>query len=140
MPFFTAIQAQPEPELRHAGLDEIFLHLVDAAEILGDLLLQRTRNGTAAIGLHPVPEMQVVEMLTGIVEQRLVDAISAFHDLLEALALEFRTLQQLVAGGDIGLMVLVVVVFERLGRHIRLKRVICVGQLGKAEGHVDFLS
>ncbi len=70
-------------------------------------------------------------MLTRIVEQRLVLAKAFLDDLFEALALEARALEQLVAIGHIGLMVLVVVKLKRFSRHIRAERVVGIGQIGK---------
>src|SRR6266853_6476157 len=68
------LDLQPAPagaELTDAGGGEIGLELVQAAEILGDLLFQATRQlAAAAIGLHPAPEMDVVIVLAGIVEDR----------------------------------------------------------------------
>ena len=75
--------------------------------------------------------MDVVEVLAGIVEQRLVLAKAFLDDLFEALALEARALKQLVAVGHIGLMVLVVVKLKRFSRHIRAERVVGIGQIGK---------
>ena len=52
-----------------------------------------------------------------------------------ALALKPGILQQLVAVGDIGLVMLVVVKFERFLRHIGLKRIVGIGKGGKFESH-----
>src|SRR6476620_6212326 len=57
-------------ELRDAGLGEVFLHLADAAEITVDLRLELAWDlVAAAVRLHPFPEMDVVVMLAGIVEE-----------------------------------------------------------------------
>jgi hypothetical protein len=48
--------------------NEFFLHFGDGAEIAGDFV-------TATAGLHPFPKMNVVLMLSGIVEQTLVSAV-----------------------------------------------------------------
>jgi hypothetical protein len=69
----------------------------------------------AAALLHPLPEMDVVVVLAGVVEEALVLAVALLDDLLERLAFEARAFQQLVAVVDIGLVVLVVVELERLG-------------------------
>ena len=74
-------------------------------------------------------------MLAGVVEQRRILAERALDDLLERLALEFGAFQQVVAVGHIGLMMLVVVVFQRFLRHMRSKRVIGIRKVGKREGH-----
>ena len=79
--------------------------------------------------------MDVVVVLAGIVEERLVLAEGGLDDLLDALAFELGALEQLVAGVDIGLVVLVVMKFERLLRHIGLQRVIGIGKFGECERH-----
>src|SRR5262249_16209703 len=89
----------------------------------------------AAIGLHPAPEVDVVVMLTGIVEHGWILAERALHDLLEGLAFEFGPLDRVVAVGDIGLVVLVMVKFQCFLRDRRPKGVICVRQGGKRKGN-----
>src|ERR1700744_3304812 len=79
--------------------------------------------------------MGVVVMLTGIVEERGVLAIGALDDFLQGLALEFGALQQIVAGGHVGVVMLVVVEFQRFLRHMRRKGVIGIGKVGEREGH-----
>ena len=74
-------------------------------------------------------------MLAGIVEEAGVLAVALLDDLFEAFALETGVLQQVVAVGDVGLVVLVVVVLERLLAHVRAESVIGVGQGGKFESH-----
>ncbi len=135
----AVLHRQPGPagaELGDAGLDEIFLELLHRADVLDDLLLELAGNGAAAIRLHPVPEVQVVIVLAGIVEEAGILAERALHDLLEGLALEFGALQQVVAVVHISEVVLVVMVFQRLARHVRRKGVIGIGQIGKRERHV----
>src|SRR5690606_27966339 len=62
--------------------------------------------------------------------------IGRLYDLLEALVLVLGIRQQLVAGVDIGLVVDVVVEFERLARHaMRGQRVVRVGKVGQFESH-----
>src|SRR5260370_42531320 len=89
----------------------------------------------AAIGLHPVPEMQMVVVLARIVEQRGVLAERAFDDLFEGLALEFGAFQQVVAVGHVGLMMLVVMIFQCFLGHMGLQGIIGVRKGGKREGH-----
>ena len=74
-------------------------------------------------------------MLGGVVEEAGVLAERAFDDVLERFALKPAAFQQLVAVVDIGLVVLVVVIFERLLRHVRRERVIGIGQVGQFERH-----
>src|SRR6266849_9381608 len=68
----AVLRRQPRPartELADAGGGEIALEFLEPAEVFGDLLFQAAGQfAAAAIGLHPVPEMQVVKMLAGIVE------------------------------------------------------------------------
>src|SRR5579862_685912 len=69
----AVLHRDPAPagtELSDAGLREVFLHLGDAAEVLVDRRLELARNLVAtAVRLHPLPEMNVVVMLAGIVEE-----------------------------------------------------------------------
>src|SRR6516165_11950096 len=58
------------PELRDAGLNKVFLHLGDGAEVGDDLFFEIAgKLVAAAIGFHPLPKMQVVIVLAGIVEE-----------------------------------------------------------------------
>src|ERR1019366_9813936 len=123
---FAVLYHEPSPagsELGHTGLREIFLHLGDAAEVGIDFGLQLAGNLiAAAVRLHPLPEVRVIVMLTSIVEEAGILAEGAFHDLLERFTLQPAANQQLVAVIDIGLVVLVVVIFERLARHVGRQR------------------
>src|SRR6478752_350794 len=103
----AVLDRKPGParsELRHAGLDEIFLHLVERTDAIDDGLFDLAGDLAAAIRLHPFPEMKVVVVLPGIVEEAGILPKGALDDLLEALAFPFCTLEQVVAVGDIGLM------------------------------------
>src|SRR6478735_2389967 len=68
----AVLDRQPAPagaELTDAGGGEIGLELVETAEVFGDLLFQTAGQlAAAAIWLHPVPEVQMVVVLAGIVE------------------------------------------------------------------------
>src|SRR5512139_1660183 len=118
----AVLDLQPAPagaELTDARGLEIGLELVEAAEVLVDLLLELARQlGAAAIGLHPAPEVDMVIVLAGIVEDRRVLAERALDDLLKGLAFPFGPLERVVAVGDIGLVMLVVVIFQRFLRHM----------------------
>src|SRR5260370_11850205 len=81
--------------------------------------------------------MQMVVVLTRIVEERGVLAERAFDDLFEGLALEFGAFQQVVAVGHVGLMMLVVMIFQGFLGHMGMKRIIGVRKAGKREGHGD---
>jgi hypothetical protein len=79
--------------------------------------------------------MQVVVMLAGIVEDGGILAELTLHDLLKGFALEFGPLDRVVSVGDIGLMMLVVVKFQRFLGHMGRKGVMGVRQIGQCEGH-----
>ena len=74
-------------------------------------------------------------MLSGIVEEGLVLTERALHNLLDRLVLPLRAFGQVVGGGHIGLVVLVVMEFERFARHVRGKRVVWIGKVGQGECH-----
>src|SRR5450631_362532 len=135
----AVLHRQPGPartELANAGGGEIGLEFLQPAEVLGDFLFQAAGQFVAAaIRLHPVPEMQMVVMLAGVVEQRRILAERALDDLLKRLALEFGAFQQIVAVGHIGLVMLVVVEFQGFLGHMGRKRVIGVRKGGEREGH-----
>src|SRR3984893_10287149 len=135
----AVLDRQPRPartELADAGGGEIGLEFLQPAEVLGDLLFQAARQFVAAaIGLHPVPEMQMIVMLAGVVEERRILAERALDDLLERFALEFGAFQQIIAVGHIGLMMLVMMIFQRFLRHMGGERIIGIGKVGKREGH-----
>ncbi len=79
-------------------------------------------------------------MLAGVVEdaglRHGTRLIGAAHHILEAGVFPLGASDQLVAVVDIGLVVQVVVIFQRLFRHAqRGKHVVGIGQIGKGEGH-----
>src|SRR6476620_10485928 len=78
--------------------------------------------------------MQMVVVLACIVEERGVLAERAFDDLFEGFALEFGAFQQIVAVGHVGLMMLVVMIFQGFLGHMGRKRIIGVRKGGKREG------
>ena len=69
------------------------------------------------------------------VVERGVLAKRAFDDLFEGLALEFGAFQQVVAVGHVGLMMLVVMIFQGFLGHMGLKCIIGVRKGWKREGH-----
>ena len=65
-----------------------------------------------------------------------VRVIGALDDLFEGLALPLGAFDRLVAVGHIGVVVLVVVVFQRfLGHTFGCKRVVGIGEIGKFKSH-----
>src|SRR5215813_12116066 len=95
---FATLHLEPAPagaELTDAGRGEIGLELLQTAEVLIDFILQTARQfAAAAVRLHPAPEVDVVIVLAGIVEDGRVLAKGALHDLLEGLAFEFGSLDR----------------------------------------------
>src|SRR5690606_20807775 len=114
----AVLDREPGPartELADTGSDEIFTELVVAAKIGLDCLFKLARQLLAAAALlHPLPELDVVVVLAGIVEEALILAVAFLDDLFQALAFKAGAFEQLVAVGDIGLMVLVVMKLKRL--------------------------
>src|SRR5690606_7466500 len=72
----------------------------------------------------------------GIVEEGLVLAEGLLDDLLDRQIVHPGFRCQLVAGVNIGLVVLVVMVLKRLPRHVGLKRLVVIGQVRQFKGHV----
>src|SRR5262245_7931149 len=93
----ATLDREPAPagaELADACGGEIGLELLETAEVVVDLLLQPARQlAAAAVRLHPAPEVDVVVVLAGVVEDGRVLVIGALHDLLEGLAFEFGPLR-----------------------------------------------
>src|SRR5690606_15596560 len=106
---------QPGPagtEGADGDLGEFFLELVEGAEGGIDGVGQGAGGLATAVGLHAVPVEGVVPHLGGVVEDA---AGGALDDLFQGLAFELGARNQVVQVGDIGLVVLAVVVFQRLG-------------------------
>src|ERR1700759_859209 len=79
--------------------------------------------------------MHMIVVLAGVVEERRVFAVRAGDNLLQRLPLERTAGKQLIAGVDVGLVMLIVVVLERLARHVRRQRVVGIGKRRKRERH-----
>src|SRR5579862_9231882 len=135
----AVLDRQPAPagaELRNAGLCEVFLHLGQGADVGRELLLELAgKLVTAAALFHPLPKVDMIEMLGGIVEQTRDLAEGAFDDFFNRLVLPFRALGQIIAGRHVGLMVFVVMEFESFPRHMRRQRVVWIRKLGQRECH-----
>ena len=82
----------------------------------------------AAALLHPLPEVDVVEVLGSVVEEAGIFAEGADQHVLDRLVFPFRAFGEIVAVGHVGLMVLVVVIFEGLARHMGGERVVRIGK------------
>ena len=74
----------------------------------------------------------------GIVEERLVRTVGLDHDVFHREIAETGFFRQLVAGGHIGVVVLVVMKFERFSRHIGGERVVGVRQFRKFKSHLQY--
>ncbi|MND50427.1 hypothetical protein D3C80_413940 [compost metagenome] len=79
--------------------------------------------------------MDVVVVLGSVVEETLIGAEGLLDDFLDRQVGKASFRCELVAVVDIGLVVLVVVIFERLLRHEGNERFVIIGKCGKFEGH-----
>ena len=123
-------------ELGGAGGDEIGLELVVAAEIGGEGCFQLAGQLVAAAALlQLLPEMDMVVVLGRVVEQARIGAEGLLDDLLDRKVAQARFRSQLVAVVDIGLVVLVMVVFQGFLGHERGKRFVVIGKCRQFESH-----
>ena len=111
----------------------------DGAEAFGQGLFEAARHSRGA-RTHHLPELVVVPKLADVVEDAVLRdgglVIGADDDLFERLALPLGPGNQLVAVVDIGLVVQVVVILERLARHtFGGQRVVSIGKIGERESH-----
>src|SRR5690606_6158010 len=129
---------QPAPagtEGADGNLAELFLELVEGAEGSVDGVGQRASRLTTTVGLHAVPIEGVVPHLGGIVE----DATGGgLDDLFQRLAFELGARNQVVQVHHVGVVVLAVVIFQRLGRDVRLEGVLCIRQSRQFKSHGRF--
>ena len=127
---------QPAPsgsELSGTGSLEGVHEGVDTAEAFLQCRFQLARHACLA-GAHHLPELVVVPMLRGVVEDAVLRdstrIIGSGDDVFERLAFPFGAGDQLVAVYDIGIVVQVVVIFERFRAHAQIgQRVMRVGQV-----------
>src|SRR3954452_11673801 len=77
----------------------------------------------------------MIVVLAGIVEETGILAERALDHVLQRLAFPLAALEQVVAIIDVGEVVLVVVVFQRLARHVGSKRVVSVWKVRECKGH-----
>src|SRR5690606_21780924 len=89
---------------------------VEAAPLLVDGVGQCAAGGAAALRRQTGPEEGVVPDLGCVIENA---ALGGTDDLDQVLVLELGAGDQLVEVGDIGLVVLAVVVIQRFGAHVR---------------------
>mmetsp|Transcript_3644 Transcript_3644/g.6710 ORF Transcript_3644/g.6710 Transcript_3644/m.6710 type:complete len:249 (+) Transcript_3644:164-910(+) len=138
----VGILDQPAPagtELAGTCGGELRLELGDGAEALVQGVFQLGRH-RGRVGAHHFPELVMVPQLADVVENtRLRDSVGiirALDDFFEGFAFPLRALNRLVAVVDIGLVVQVVVIFQRLGGHaMGGKSVVRIGKVWKFKGH-----
>src|SRR5690606_14724019 len=108
----------PRSELRDAGLDKLRAESIKRSETLINSRFQVTGDVSAAIWLHPVPEMQVVPVLSRIVEQSRLRRVleRRYNHFLQAFTLQPRSGGQFITLNHIGVVVLVMVVFQGFSR------------------------
>src|SRR5262249_44744178 len=82
--------------------------------------------------------MQVVVMLAGVVEETRILAERSDHYLFKRLSFPRAALEELVAVVHVGLVMLVVVIFQCFARHVGRQRVVSIGQGRKRKRHLIF--
>ena len=75
-------------------------------------------------------------MLRCIIEQRYILAVSLLNDFFQGLAFEAAILQKIIGRGDIGGVMLVMMVFESLLGQIGLERLVRIGKIGQGKRHL----
>src|SRR5690348_453234 len=115
---FTVLHREPAPartELRDARLDQVFLDFGQRADIRGELFLELARQFvTAAALLHPFPKVNVIEVLGRVIEQARIFTERTLDDFFDRFVFPFGAFGKIVAGVHIGLMMFIVMEFERL--------------------------
>src|SRR3981189_939158 len=94
-----------------------------------------TAPRSASIFFSSLPEMNVVVMLPGVVEEACILAETPLHHVFERFSFPLGSFEEVVAVVDVGEMVLVVMIFERLARHVGGERVVGVGKIRQRERH-----
>jgi hypothetical protein len=82
----------------------------------------------------------MIEMLRGIVEERHILAETFLDDFLEGSAFQTAALNKIVGRGNIGMVMFVMVIFERLPGQIGLKRIIGIRKIGEGKRHRKLLN
>src|SRR5476651_505336 len=128
---------QPAPtgtEGADGRLAELFLELVERTEGRVDGISQCAGRLTTSVWRQAVPVESVVPDLSGVVENT---ARRRLDDFFQGLAFELGAWHQVVQVHDIGVVVLVVVVFQGFLGNVRLQGIACVGQRRQFESHDD---
>src|SRR6476659_1955243 len=105
-------------------------------EVAVDHLLQAARRRRRSLWRQALPEEAMIPNLRAVVEQAFVATLLGCVDHFD----QRRTLKTLLAKHavglvDIRLVMLSPVIIEGFSRHVRLKRVLRVGKVGKRESH-----
>ena len=114
---------------------ELFLELIERAELLGDRFTQCTGRLAAAVGAQAVPVEGVVPDLRGLVEQT---TLGALDDLFQGFAFVVGPFDQIVELGDVRVVVLTVMILERLFGDVRFKSVFLERKRRKFKSHSQF--
>ena len=132
----ASVQDQPRPagaELGGRRGGEFGLEGIKAAEVLGDLRGDLAGRGAAALGLHRLPEEVVVVDLGGVVEHRTFGGLDQFDQGFAAVSL--TVFDELIEVGDVGLVMLAVMIIEGLGGEMRREGILRIGQGHEGKGH-----
>src|SRR3990167_8896920 len=126
---------QPAPagtEGADGNLAELFLELVEGTEGGVDRVSQGTGRLATGVGGQAVPVEGVIPDLGSVVEDA---ARGGLDDLFQGFAFELGAWDQVVQVHDVGVVVLVVVVFQGFLGNMRLQGVMSVGQRRQFESH-----
>src|SRR3546814_16262317 len=120
----------PYTTLFRFDVRELLLEVVETAEVALDALGEFAFRRTAALRRHAVPEEGMVPDLGGVVEQLLLIVVARARedDLLKRFVGMRTARDHLVKRLEIFLVMLVVVIVQRVSRHMR--------QLGRTECRV----
>src|SRR5208282_1009810 len=132
---------QPGPsasEVAVGDLAELFLERFEIAEAFFDRIGDRPSGFAAALRTHAFPVKRMVVMLLRVVEER--SRFRRLENLFERSAREFGAHDQFVELVDVGLVMLAVMIFKRLGGDMWFQRVDRVWEVGKFECHGEILS
>src|SRR4029079_9784701 len=115
-----------------AGVLELLLEGVEAAELLVDRIGERAGRLAAAVGAHDLPEERVVEVAAGVVADggAVRDRVEVLEDLLDVLVGPLAAFEGGVGLVDVSLVVLVVVDAHRRLVDVGLERVVVVRKVG----------
>src|SRR5208282_323464 len=126
------------PEVPVGDLTEFFLERLETAEAFLDRIRHRPLGLAAFLGAHRFPVEGVIPVLLRVVEER--SRFRRLQNLFERSAREFGAHDQFVELGDVGLVMLAVMIFKRLGGDMGFQRVHTVWKVWKFKSHGKILS